>query len=1056
MSPWLLLCLLALSVTQISCLCSTGFNAYNSSNTLLDSCCSGMGPGVAGGAFNTSLCATDLDSVSMEPCTVGTPGCNPNGLIGVALCTGAQYGCSNGCVAGSCANGGTCAPYDQFTFSRTCACAAGFFGPYCQFVSQQEADLYTWMVANSPVSPWITFGYSARASLCKYGAGTNLVQGNSMGNAIVCTPSNVVANSTGSAVCPGGVYATEPFNSFACPGSVMTSVTFVTLGNELTPLPCSFTNVTALSIQNANMTHLQTDLVNFGLSAKNLQTINIVGANSVTASIPTQLALLTSLTSLILKNLGLVGTIPTVLPFSGYTTIDLRGNNLVGPIPAGLLSNTHTKNLYANKFDCPIQDYSAGTSDYSTYQGSCTTWLGQSTCAAPTVKVATSTCFTDCLGAHPCLNGTCAITAGTGATVCACNTGFSGTLCDAYVNCASSPCQNGATCVDHPSTFNYSCLCDSLTMGPTCGACKGGLTTTSTHCDTDNDVCSVVACAAGSTNPPCYPNNHTIVCNCTNPANNCGTNCSVTPCLNGGTCTSYNSSTTARYCACPAGFFGVYCAQTDLFTRDISSWFLGFDMSANPSVLKANLNLRNAAAAPNDGGRDFGMTIDPSGNTRITAAFYTFGTPTLETVPFTGVNYPYNFTGLFVMDNINFTYFHQDMIELASLGRFTTSRLTGDIQVCLNSPCLPASLTLPTEMAVYTSFAFKFGPNMLTGSLPPFTGSGALFQAPDNSLQGTLPTQWAPFYLDVPNNYLAGSIPSLIQHNVTFNTLRGNYFSCPISYGGTSPDSPGAESDCVTAALGCSCQSYETCIYTHSSTSQCMTDCFGAHPCQQGGVCTQNSTTYFTYCACPSGTSGPLCAAGSPPTTTTASPTTTSTSAHTTGTVAPPTPTTTGGTGCSGYNCSSTNGECVSRAGIPYCFCFAGFYGANCEFTVNCTNPLQWGPGCSEYNPCSGFNLGGAGCHCFIDAHGNAVAECPVPTIALPYTNISNFVAATFVTTQQLFSLLNGCTPTDNTGCPALVYQLRACIRFCRLSSPLLMPTCRSVGDLSLSALPSP
>jgi len=96
-------------------------------------------------------------------------------------------------------------------------------------------------------------------------------------------------------------------------------------------------------------------------------------------SIPSQLALLTNLTTLILSDNLLYGTIPSSFP-SGLQVLDLARNKLIGAIfPVLATARLTTLNLAGNTFQSPLPAYSgwANTTDYITRCRTLILWIKQ-------------------------------------------------------------------------------------------------------------------------------------------------------------------------------------------------------------------------------------------------------------------------------------------------------------------------------------------------------------------------------------------------------------------------------------------------------------------------------------------------------------------------------------------------------------------------------------------------------------------------------------------------------------------------------------------------------
>ena len=474
-------------------------------------------------------------------------------------------------------------------------------------------------------------------------------------------------------------------------------------------------------------------------------------------------------------------------------------------------------------------------------------------------------------------------------------------------SCTSAPCMNGGNCtVTGPSTYNCTCY--------------AGLT--GTNCQTENDVVSAVACTYGTTTPPCYLANYTVIANCTTgPTGNCGTSCSINPCFNGGTCQSYQGSTTARYCLCPSGFWGPYCFYVYQEMRDL----LVFGVSTVDGSGSAIISSRGRSSLCTSSSY-WAITCNLNG--RITNIFVG-GSPgnTVHNVA------PLIVTNMALLVDYEL-YYVQIPYDFSLLAK-SLSSVGGNL-----TTLLVMGLDTPTFTQIPAQFS-----SLTLASSTVFEQSDFYGPIPYGIMEASTIT-----YIDFSSGTLCGSIPSYISAqlpNMQSAYLANSLFSCPpLNY------SMVPTNDYQIYVTGCqpcvsmNCSIGSVCVATSTNSSSiymdnvytgkayCVPDCAAPTPCFNGGALGYNETnSYLPYCTCPNNTSGVACQQAG--------------------------------------ICLGGANPCVNNGTCPYnsCACLAGYNGTYCEndysqcLNYPCPNQQMCVPGNGTYN-CTACYPGFNGTHC--------------------------------------------------------------------------------------------
>ncbi|XP_072035205.1 uncharacterized protein [Amphiura filiformis] len=183
------------------------------------------------------------------------------------------------------------------------------------------------------------------------------------------------------------------------------------------------------------------------------------------------------------------------------------------------------------------------------YAGAADTYV----CVCPDGRTDTSCETIDACTPNPCMNsGTCFLGDQSVPYFCLCQEGFVGVNCEESTNdpCIIQPCLNQGTCVRNSDTA-YTCVCRSGYLG--------------TNCEFQTtQPCNSNPCFNGGVCTNVNSNRYVCTCPVTHTGTQCeiqvaqGDRCSLSPCLNQGTC--FNSASGAGYvCVCPDGFVGANC-----------------------------------------------------------------------------------------------------------------------------------------------------------------------------------------------------------------------------------------------------------------------------------------------------------------------------------------------------------------------------------------------------------------------------------------------------------------------------------------------------------------
>lgn len=191
----------------------------------------------------------------------------------------------------------------------------------------------------------------------------------------------------------------------------------------------------------------------------------------------------------------------------------------------------------------------------------------------------------------PCLNDGSCVEVGSFQGYCRCTPEYRGLYCEISiraVSCNPNPCKNGGTCVLLENN-QAQCLCTPVFRGLTCNQfsyvpcgdatchgtqgvcvankciCKTGFA--GPRCDS-TDFCTVSPCMNGGT---CVRTNEEPYGGCSCPPEYSGPTCSndpcnPSPCLNGGLCVRKPDN--QFYCHCRGKHKGVYCEQVECFPSD--------------------------------------------------------------------------------------------------------------------------------------------------------------------------------------------------------------------------------------------------------------------------------------------------------------------------------------------------------------------------------------------------------------------------------------------------------------------------------------------------------
>ena len=932
-----------------SCSCPAGFNGTNCQNDFsrcLTNPCLYGGTCTPSNYSYTCTCPAGLTGVNCqtdhEVCRiVSCSGLNPCYLTGAALvcaCTsGSGSNCASSCSINPCQNNGTCYSYSGSTTDHYCVCQTGWYGPYCAFPYPEQGDAFIYFQGLSSSGAYL-YTLNGRKDLCN--------QMNSYSGSISCSAGGRI------------IYLVATSSSVSAP-TVLASEQVSLIGTNMA-------SIQHLYFEAIQFLSFRSTLLSFTTSSPATMTV-LQSISSVFDSpfmIPTEIALISSLTSLTLSGSNLLGTIPTQLAsVSGLATLNIENNLIYGSISSSVIStitsnNANSATLMAetNLLSCPVANYSAvSTNDYNVTASSCAACTSN-TCKYYEMCVVSasnnqSVCIPDCGGSFPCENGgTCNYNQTSGVPSCACRANYNGTICqNDFTHCLSSPCENGGTCTPTNGSFVCACqngfngtvcqnnftgcfsspcfyetLCTPLNNSYSC-ACTSGLTGQS--CSVDTETCFPVPCVNNSLG--CYDSDYLAVCNCAGGSlNNCATSCSTNPCQNNGTCNVYAGSLTQHYCTCTAGWYGPYCSFAKKESQDVYIYLLGF--SVGGSFQRIQLNGR----APDLCSQSSGLTSVSCLLGSISSLVFDSGSSTpavmVETMPlFSG-----NFDSLASIkwNGTSFSFFYQDIRGL-SVGSAPVASI-----VITNS--LSAGSSIPTEIGyISTLTQISFQSMLLVGPLP------------------TQLTTYRITDIELSGNLLVGPINPLFVTPGTFNItstllLYPNLFSCPIIDYSTDShnDYPSYSSLCSSKCSSSvvNCTGLGTVCSPALSGGVCVPDCFGSSPCENGGTCiVSNNNTGLVSCACVSGYNGTIC----------------QNDYHQ----------------CQSHPCIN-GGTCTPTNGSFVCTCQQGFNGTYCQndyhdcLLLPCVNGATCTPSNYSYScTClSGFN----GTNCQNDYHQCLINPC--------------------------------------------------------------------------------
>jgi len=945
-------------VNSYNCTCMNNFNGticqndyshcvsnpcvYNTACTPLNntfSCACTQGLTGTTCSIDNSVCS----AVSCSP--AGISPCYSSGYMAVCNCTlGLTGNCQspNPCSLNPCQNGGTC--YTYLSTSQYCVCASGWYGPYCAFIYKGAQDVFLYfqsMITNGLA----IYGMNGRMDLC----GQINAHGGAVGECVGGGIDTILVVSS----VPAGVGATV-----ACEGM---------------PLYISETGIlTSVQFYSVSLIYLSQDVTNLIAGAvSSLETF--VAVSCVFPQpyfIPSNIGLLSHLSTLTITTSNVIGIIPTQLSqIAGLSNINLSSNKIYGTVPQSLITKTTHGAffLYPNLFSCPVNNYSVSVlspadSDYNDFVSECTT------CDAITcmyyekcvIFEGQGLCVPDCDGNFPCENGgTCITNSTTGIPSCTCASNFNGTICqNDFSRCGYLPCFNGATCI--PKNSTYLCDCAPGFNGTNCQndftgcfsnpcayqtvcapynntygcSCTSGLK--GQQCSIDTETCTAIGPCSPGIDAGCYASGYRAVCNCTGGAtNNCAVSCSTNPCLNGGTCTVFNSSPTQHFCNCAPSYYGPYCASTREEQQDLAIWILGTTLSGNASY-SSGLSWRKSLCSQTGTGST-SITCNLSNNTLnsitidsgVSAPTYLHesfqlnfeNAGNLETMKWIGVHFS------FFTENINNLIVYTSIEEIIAIG----SRAPGN--------------TIPTEIG--------YGSYLTTLVLPSM------------GLIGSIPTQITAYRLtdiELQGNMLTGPLHPLLVTPSYFEIestlyLYPNLMSCPIyNYStDTSNDYSSYKSAC-SAACPSACPDFASvCIPLNSTTGLCVPDCFGDFPCENGGTCIANSASGITSCQCVTGYNGTIC----------------ENDFHK----------------CEINQCIN-GGTCIPNNGSFVCSCLAGFTGNVCQNDFHdCeSNPCINGGTCtpSNYSYSCNCTTGFNGTQCENDFHRCVTNPCLYGGVCVP------------------------------------------------------------------------
>uniref|UniRef100_A0A8C6KWI0 Notch receptor 3 n=1 Tax=Nothobranchius furzeri TaxID=105023 RepID=A0A8C6KWI0_NOTFU len=527
------------------------------------------------------LCHLD-DACVSNPCNEGAV-CDTNPLNGRAICT-----CPAGFVGGACNQDmDECSIGNLFLGEFTCICMPGYMGTFCEIdIDDCESN----PCVNDGICRDMVNGFTCTCqpgftgTMCQIDidecASTPCQNGAKCydrPNGFECRCPGYTGyrcenqlNECHSNPCQNGGKCVDRVNNYRCdcePGWVGKNCDLDR--NDCLPSPCQNSNNCALKALCP---------VFFILFTGNLCQVNINEcASSPCLNKGTCVDGVASFTCL------------CELPYSGPTCAEVLTPCSPNPC-ANHAVCTHTPDYLGYQCNCQPGwqgqlcniDVNECLSNPCKNRGTCTNTRGGYVCScrAGYTGLTCDTDINDCFP-NPCLNGGSCMD-GVNSFHCSCLPGFTGSRCSQEINeCQSSPCKNGGTCTDYVNSYTCTCppgftgiYCEinipdctesSCFNGGTCTdkingyscACRSGFT--GSHCQYEVNECDSQPCLNGGL---CQDALESFRCSC--PRGYTGNRCQ-TPvdwcrrsslCQNGGRCHQKDAS---FICDCPLGWSGRYC-----------------------------------------------------------------------------------------------------------------------------------------------------------------------------------------------------------------------------------------------------------------------------------------------------------------------------------------------------------------------------------------------------------------------------------------------------------------------------------------------------------------